>query len=122
MAKKACEGISRRDPKQAHLARNIQGMVGHPSDKDFKTMVRFNMIKGCPVNVRDITNTTRVFGRGIAGTRGKKTRQCSVPITFDYVAVSRHLKDANKDIILGFDVMFINGLAFLSRVPGGSVF
>jgi hypothetical protein len=42
------EGHTKKDVMQAKEARYTQGMIGNPSEKDFKGMVSGNMIKTAP--------------------------------------------------------------------------
>jgi hypothetical protein len=43
------EGFTKKEIEKATLAREAQGMIGHPSERDFKDMVSANMIQNCPV-------------------------------------------------------------------------
>ena len=49
------------------------GMIGCPSEKDFKGMVSANMIRNCPINTNDIANARAIWGPDLASIRG---RQC----------------------------------------------
>jgi len=42
------------------------GMIGCPSEKDFKGMVSTNMIRNCPIDTKDITNARDIKGKDSA--------------------------------------------------------
>jgi hypothetical protein len=50
------EGFTDRQFDRTKLARRALGLVGYPSPRDFKNMVRSNMIKNCNVTPIDIDN------------------------------------------------------------------
>ena len=51
----------------------------------------FKYDQNYPVNTIYVTNTTNIFGCGLASTRGNTTNKQSQAIIKDYVIVSRHL-------------------------------
>jgi len=48
------EGHTKHDIAKAKEARRLQGMVGNPTDKEFKGMVRDKLITNCPITVQDV--------------------------------------------------------------------
>jgi hypothetical protein len=69
------EGFTEREFNRAKSARRALGLVGYPSPRDFKNMVRSNMIKNCNVTPTDIDNAHKLFGDDIATLRGKTVRK-----------------------------------------------
>jgi hypothetical protein len=65
------EGYTKREVQEARFVRLGQGRMACPSDVDYKHMVRYNVIKNCPVTPRQVTNATNIFGRNLQSTRGK---------------------------------------------------
>ena len=92
------------------------GMIGCPSEQDFKGMVRANMIRNCPINVNDITNARNIWGPDLTSIRGKTVRQMPAPVITDYVAVPRSIIDRNKTVTMAADVFFVDGTAFLLTI------
>ena len=90
-----------------------KGRMACPSDVDYKHMVRYNVIKNCPVTPRQVTNATNIFGRNLQSTRGKTVRNKPWQVVADYVEVPQHLKEINKNVVFSADVVFVNGLGFL---------
>ena len=63
------EGYTRREVEEARQARDVQAMVGHPTDREFLRMVRLGMIVDCPVIPTAVLNSNRIFGPPPEGIR-----------------------------------------------------
>ena len=50
-------------------------MVGRPSTEDFKAMIRLNLIKNCPVTIRDVEIAEDIYGKDVAALKVKTTRK-----------------------------------------------
>jgi hypothetical protein len=107
------EGYTRHEIGKAKEARRLQGMIGNPTEKELKGMVREKLIANGPVTVQDVHNANRIFGPDLANLRGKTTRKKPEHVRVDYVEISRDLVDMHKYVTLVADVMFVNGLPFL---------
>ncbi len=60
------KGYTKSEVLQAKEARRTMGMIGNPSQRDFKNMVRGNLINNCPVTSDDVTNACAIFGPDLA--------------------------------------------------------
>jgi hypothetical protein len=56
------EGFTDREYHRAKEARRALGLVGYPSPRDFKNMVRPNMINNCTMTNSNINNANKIFG------------------------------------------------------------
>jgi hypothetical protein len=110
------EGFTEREFNRANSARRALGLVGYPSPRDFKNMVRSNMIKNCSVTSTDIDNAHKLFGDDIATLRGETVRNTQYPIMADYVEIPKAILDLNKDVTMAADIMFVNGLPFVTTI------
>jgi hypothetical protein len=110
------EGFTDREFTRAEAARRALGLVGYPSPREFKNMVRSNMIKNCTVTPTDIDNAHKVFGADIATLRGKKVRRTQDALLADYVAIPKEIMDLNKEVTLAADVLLINGMPFVTSL------
>ena len=59
------EGFTNRELGDAKQACRTLGLIGYPSDREYKDMVRSNMIMKCPTTTRDIDNANIIFGRDV---------------------------------------------------------
>jgi hypothetical protein len=91
-------------------------MIGNPSKKDYKGMVRNNLIAKCPITTSDVTYACNNFGPDLACVNEKSVRQTPAPVVADYFAVPRMLVESNAVVILAADVFFVDGTAYLLTV------
>jgi hypothetical protein len=110
------EGFTDREFDRAKSARRALGLVGYPPPRDFKNMVRSNMIKNCNVTPIDIDNAYTLFGDDIASLRGKTVRTTPDPVMADYVEIPKIILDLNKDLTVAADIMFVNGMPFVTSI------
>jgi hypothetical protein len=85
------EGYTKRKVLEAKEARRAIGMIGNPSEEDFKGMVRGNMIKNCPVTPDAITNARAIFDPNLPSLRGKTVWKTPAPVVSDYVLVPKEV-------------------------------
>jgi hypothetical protein len=83
--------------RQSQVRANTLGLVGYPSPRDFKNMVRSNMINNCSVTSTDIENAHTLFGDDIATLRGETVRNTQEQVMADYVEITKDILDLNKD-------------------------
>ena len=107
------DGFTRREIDEARAAREAQGMMGHPTDRDFLGMVRANMITNCPVTVSAAQNANDIFGPDLAGVRGRTVRRPPEAVRTDYVQLPRYILERFRVVVLTADVMFVNRVPFL---------
>ena len=107
------EGFTSREVEEARAAREAQGMMGHPTDRDFLGMVRANMITNCPVTVSASKNANLIFGPDLAGVRGRTVRRPPDAVRTDYVHLPRVIQERYQVVVLTSDVMFVNKVPFL---------
>ncbi len=48
------EGYTRHKIEKAQEARRLQGMIGNPTERELKGMVREKLSANCPVTVQDV--------------------------------------------------------------------
>ena len=111
--RKNYEGFTKKEVLRAKRARELQTMVGAPSEKDYYGVVSNNMLDNCPVHRNDVTNARKIYGPDITGIRGKTVRKKPVPVVESYVAVPRDFVLNNKYITLAADVFFVDGIPIL---------
>jgi hypothetical protein len=97
-------------------ARRAMGMIGNPSEQDFKGMVRRYMIHNCPITTKAITNARAVYGPSLECVKGKTVQLTPAPVVVDYMAVPKEIMERNKIVTLAADVFFVDGMVFLFTV------
>ena len=76
-------------------------------------MVSENLIKDCPVKLKNCNDSKVIFGPELAGHQGKKVRQKPQRVEVEYVAIPRDIYSLHRFVTLTADIMFVNGVAFL---------
>ena len=107
------EGFTKRQVQQATRARRIMGMIGAPTEREYQSLVRNNLLNDCPITNSDIVNAHTIFGPDLANLRGKMVRRKPKHVSTELVDIPQSLVDHQKNVTLVADVMFVNGVAFL---------
>ena len=113
------EGFTKKEIATDNISCKSQGMIGYPSERDFKSMASNKIIQNCPIADSDFTKAGAMFGTNLSGTRDKKLRQEMDIMVTDYIAVTRNLLKLHKFATLVADVMFMNNLEFLITISCG---
>ena len=106
------EGLTRRQIKNAEVARTLYATLSYPSLKDFKWVIRSNQIKDCPVTVQDIDIAQQIWGKNIAALKGKTARGKPNAVAKDFVKVPMELMKLHHEVYLTVDIFFVNKIPF----------
>ena len=109
-------GYSARQVSDVKRARELYSKVGFPSNKDFKSLIKNNMILNCPVTADDVDRANNIYGPSIATLKSKTTRTKSKQVVTDYVDVPPAVLDSNKYITLSADILFVNHIPFYATI------
>ena len=85
-------------------------LLGFPSERDFKNMVRPNMIVNCPVIFDDVKNAKLIFGPDITSLKGKLVRRKPAGVVTDYIDIPRETLKLRKELKVLTEIIFINKL------------
>ena len=107
------DGFTAREVARATLARKVYSMIGRPSPKDFRNMVRSNLIRNCPLTVADIDIADKLFGPDIGSLCGKTVRRALTTVKTDYVAIPNVIRDRMGTVEITGDLFFVSGIPFL---------
>ena len=107
------EGFTKREIKDATLARKAGIRTGCPSSEDLETMVRHRPLRNLPFQYRDLANATRMFGPDLPNIKGKTVRRKPDRVETDQLPIPRDYYRLNHFVTLTADVMYVNGVTFL---------
>jgi hypothetical protein len=102
------EGFTKRQVQQVTHARRIMGMIGAPTEREFQSPVRLNLLKDCPITNSDIINAHKIFGPDLANLRGKMVHRKPRHVNTELVDIPQALVDNKKNFTLVAAVMFVN--------------
>jgi hypothetical protein len=108
---------TRRQLESADLAKGVYELVGRPSHATFTKTITENQLQNCPITVHDANRALQIYGPDIAAFRGKTTRTTPEHVPSDQVRpIPIEIMNAHKDATLCFDILFVDGFAFVSTV------
>ena len=73
-------------------------------------------MKNCPVDPVDVTNSLAIFGPNCLDLRGKIVRQKPGKVEPEWVEIPRGIRELLRMVTLAADVMFVNGIPFLTTL------
>ena len=111
------EYFSDRAYKKALEARKLYHIVGSPSVNNFKAIIKGNLIKNCPVTVKDIKVAEKIFGKDISSIKGKTIKRTPKSVTDDIIDIPKQLLNNNQNVVLCMDIVYVQGLPFWQQFP-----
>jgi hypothetical protein len=109
-------GYTQRQFEQAKRARELSHIVGTPTIESFKTLIKMNAIKKCPVTAEDANNAKKIFGANMSSLKGKSTRRKSTPEREGVIEIPEELILQNRKIDLCIDIMYVNKCGFMTTI------
>ena len=90
--------------------------MGAPTVKNFKHMLRTNLIKNCLVTERDVNIAKKIFGPDVGTLKGKTTRRKPGTVKEDQIKVPPELIAEPDDLIYSMDLFYVNGMPMLNDI------
>ena len=107
------KNVTNNDYLRALRARELQVMIGRPSDKDFIKTLKTSSLPNCPVTPRDMIFTNKLFGPDVGDLKGKTTRRgppiVDSPVAVDTTSILEHY----GEVTLCVDLMYVNKVPLL---------
>ena len=111
------EGFTKKEIKAAELAQRIYILLGRPSYRDFGNIVKWQLLKNCPISFQDVKNAWKMFGEDLGSIRGKTTRRKPLKVdTGGVIPIPTELLFQLQDVTLCADVMFMDKLVVLTTI------
>ena len=83
----------------------------YPSIPDYKNMIRYQMIKNCPVTVDDVLAMEEIFGPSVLTLKGKTVRRKSLKVkTDEYFTPPPVVDKYRSNVIVEADVIYVSTL------------
>ena len=83
--------------------------AAYPSVVNLKTIIK-NAIRDNPSTESDVKLMECHFGPDLPTVKGKTTRQSPNQLVGDVVSIPHELRDAQHNVCLYIDIMYINGM------------
>jgi hypothetical protein len=111
------EGFTRHEVKGANLVCKAQAILGHPSSKELSQVVSNNFgINNCLINPINVSNADTIYGCNLGGIRGKTVRKKPECVHGETLMILKDLNKLHHFVILTADIMYVDGVAFLTTL------
>ncbi len=111
------DNYTKSEVNRANRARTLQIRLGRPSTADFIHIVNHNLLPNNPVTERDIKSAEAIYGQDVGSIKGKTVRRSPNAVApKDRVQLPPSSMERYKDVTIAVDIMYINGLAFLTSI------
>lgn len=110
---------TRREVRRAGKARRLLAIIGRPSEQKLMQIVRNGQLRNCDISEQDIKNARHIFGPDVGSMKGKTTRRKEGHVEMKMRPVPASLMERHKEVIVCFDLMYLNGTAFLVSISRG---
>jgi NDP-sugar pyrophosphorylase family protein len=87
-----------------------------PTVETFKTLIKMNAIRKCPVTTEEMIIARKIFGADMSSLKGKLTRCKSTPVREDTVKIPDKLIANNCEIEPCMDIMYVNECGFMTTI------
>lgn len=95
---------------------HTSGLMGNLPTSKMKDLVRNNRLKNCSITLTDIDNANFIYGTARSNLRGGTTRTKPGKVNNVKIEIPRDFYKLHKFVSLSADVMFCNGIPFLTTV------
>jgi hypothetical protein len=104
--------FTKRQIHSANLVRNLQAGLVFPSNADMRWAIQSNLIKDCPVTVKDMATAIKVWGPSIAMLKEKTVRRTPPVVRQNVIEIPKEIRELHKDVTLVIDIFFVNKITF----------
>ena len=98
------------------MAKQLLHALGYPSVVDLNTIIETTAIQDNLLTKSNLKLMEHVFKPDIHTIKGKTTRQCPHQLVSNVVSIPHKLHDAQHNVCLYIDIMYIHGMPFLTTI------
>ena len=107
---------TKREIERAREARRLYHAIGTPTIKNYKNIIRSNMIKNCPVTEQDIDLAEEIYGPDVSYLKGKTVRTKPTIVKNDSIQLPKEITERDIEVTLYVDTIFVNGIPFMATI------
>ena len=98
------------------MAKQLLHVLDCPLVVNLKSIIKTNAIQDNPITESNVELMEHLFRPDIPTIKGKTTRQCPHQLVSNVVSIPHELCDAQCDECLYIDIMYVNGMPFLTTI------
>lgn len=107
---------TRREVKRAEAARRLMAIICRPSENKMYNILDQRQLSKCCINSQDVKNPRKIFGPDVVPLKGKTVRRKEAHVELISRPIPADLMQRNLEVTVCFDVMYLNGIAFLISI------
>lgn len=104
--------FTKREVKLATQARKMMAIIGRPSESHMREIVSHKQLQNCDVSEQDVRNALTIFGPDLGSLKGKTVRRGETHVELATRPIPQGIVDRHREVTIGFDVMYVNSIAF----------
>jgi hypothetical protein len=109
--------FTQREIEGADRARALYRKLGHPSEQEFSTILKNNLIRNCPITDDDAKRALHIYGPDIATLKGKTVKRQNKGIpNYQPVRIPAPIVAKYRNIRLFMDIFWVNGSPFFHTI------
>ena len=109
--------FTKEEVNRAKKAVALHRSLGFPGYQEFFRLLQKRYVIDCPITVDDAKLALHIYGPSSAMKKGKTTSKRSSPVMIEnQVDLPLSIKERHKNITLGLDFMYVNGIMFLHSI------
>ena len=102
--------------ERSEAAQATEHMMVKPSTKDFKNMMRGNLVKTFSIIISEMYASENIFGTNLSYLKGKIYQRNPVQASPSCMTSPKRVLELNKDVELGSNISIVNGIPFVVSV------
>lgn len=110
------KSFTRREVKKAEAARRLMAVIGRPGEHQMYDILDKRQLLNCNINSQDVRNARSIFGPEVGSLKGKTVRTKEAHVELTSRPIPSGVMYRHREVTVCFDVMYINGTAFLVSI------
>ena len=107
-------GCNKQQKEQVKVTRKLFHIMGAPTIRNFKHIIKSNQIRNCPMTLDDIDGAEKICRKDILHVKRRTTGWNPTTTTIVNIAMPKEFKGENKNITLHIDIVHINKIGFMA--------
>lgn len=110
------KSYTKREVKRAKQARKLMAIIGRPSEKQMIQILDERQLQNCDTSSQDVVNARNILGPDVGSLKGKTVRRRESHVNLTVRPISEDIMNRHKEVVICFDVMYVNSIAFLVSI------
>ena len=107
---------SRTQVTRAKRAKALMESLMVPTYRKLRKLIVTNQIQNCPVTDQDCVMAEDIYGKSVAGIKGKSTRSKPTPAVENVVPIPKKLLFIHKNVHICINIMYFNELPIFTSI------